>query len=331
MARVHTWQFLVNEVGEPIGSANVSIYLAGSLTPANIYLDEFSGDVISTSPQLTTLSNGYFEFWIADIDNTFGYASTQKFKLSWEKTGIASGVIDYIDIFPSTRFSEPVDEGDWDSTTKDKLVSNRLAFNWQDHIGHDVTILDEGLPIHGIDLVDYTQNDHTFNKLINNNLGYKWEQHRESTVQNPSVSGSDGSGGTPHGLYEVDITSKTTTVNKLVSDKILYDLIAQDTSIINYSDEQDLLLSYDISAINTVLDNTFSVVYPITGVDWTENLDGTYYKEIAHNFGTLYPTITVWDTDDKKVVQLSDIESISALVTKITANSQLNLMVRMTN
>ena len=129
MARVHQWQFLMNEVGEPIENADIYVYLAGTTTPTFVYTDEYSNDGVNTTPQLKTLSNGYFEFWIADNSELHGYETTQKFKIKWDKTGITTGEVDFIDIFPATKYVEPVDETDPFSVVKDKTLSNQLAYN----------------------------------------------------------------------------------------------------------------------------------------------------------------------------------------------------------
>jgi len=101
MARIHFWSYLLNEEGQPLQNADVTIYLAGTVVPADIYLQEAGGTYTDTAPQLTTNSEGYFEFWIGDVNEVAGYATPQKFKLSWEKIGVATGLIDFIDILPN--------------------------------------------------------------------------------------------------------------------------------------------------------------------------------------------------------------------------------------
>ena len=101
MARIHFWSYLLNEEGQPLQNADVTIFLAGTEVPADVYLQEAGGTFTDDDPQLTTNSEGYFEFWIGDVNEVAGYATPQKFKLSWEKVGVATGIIDFIDILPN--------------------------------------------------------------------------------------------------------------------------------------------------------------------------------------------------------------------------------------
>ena len=95
MARVHVWQYLLNEEGQPIPGADIQVYLASTTTSAAIYYDERGGDP-DYGGHMTTLSNGFFEFWVADDSEDGGYALDQKFKVTWNKAGISSGFIDYL-------------------------------------------------------------------------------------------------------------------------------------------------------------------------------------------------------------------------------------------
>jgi len=136
MSRYHYWQFLVNQEGQPINGAEINVYLAGTDEPAFIYKSEFGSDGTDDAPQIITNKAGYFEFWLGDDTELDGYPIGQKFKITWRREGIASGSIDWIDIFPGFA---PVDETD-DNPMKNKLVSNLLAMGWQMHIQHqDVT------------------------------------------------------------------------------------------------------------------------------------------------------------------------------------------------
>jgi hypothetical protein len=101
MARVHFWQFLLNEEGIPIPAADIYVYLANTLSPAYVYTSESGGTATITTPQVTTTADGFFEFWIGDSEESAGYSVPQKFKIVWEKTGVAEGYIDNLDILPN--------------------------------------------------------------------------------------------------------------------------------------------------------------------------------------------------------------------------------------
>ena len=158
MARVHFWSFLLNEEGQPVEDGEVSIYLANTTTTAEVYTAEIGGSSISAAPQLVTNGAGFFEFWVPDSTEIGGYPISQKFKLVWEKSGISTGTIDNIDVF--FKSGEEVDETDNVSSTKNKLISNLLAYTWEQHRLQE---LDENNEPHGISYAnifkDITIND----------------------------------------------------------------------------------------------------------------------------------------------------------------------------
>jgi len=131
MSRVHYFFYLTNERGDAVSDADISIYLAQSTTSAVIYTQEVGGTALETAPQLTTNAQGFFEFWIADADESGGYAYSQKFKLKWEKAGASDGEIDNINVFSPSSGKE-IDITDT-STTKNKFISNYLGKGWEDH------------------------------------------------------------------------------------------------------------------------------------------------------------------------------------------------------
>jgi len=115
MARYHYWQFIVNQMGQPIENVNVYIFKAGTETPVTIYTSESGSEYISTVPQAITNRAGFFEFWIegAEEENLAenAYALTQKFKLEWDREGIISGRIDNLNIFPILEKGQLVPPG----------------------------------------------------------------------------------------------------------------------------------------------------------------------------------------------------------------------------
>lgn len=134
MARLHYYKWLTNQEGQPISNANVYIYLAGTISLVTIYTSETGTVTVDTSPQITTNSLGYFEFWIGDSNDVNGYDRTQKFKIKWSRAGVEESYIDNVSLF-STSIDD-VDETDTgssgDSLHKNKLVSNYLAKQWTD-------------------------------------------------------------------------------------------------------------------------------------------------------------------------------------------------------
>lgn len=98
--RVKYWSYLLNDEGQPIENANVYIYEAGTLNAVNIFTTEVGGVSVTSSPQVTTNIDGYFEFWIADNNEIGGYNRLQKFRIKWFKSNIAEGDIDNVSILP---------------------------------------------------------------------------------------------------------------------------------------------------------------------------------------------------------------------------------------
>jgi hypothetical protein len=116
MARVHYWYYLTNEEGQPVPDASISVYQAGGTTTAiKVYAGETESSVISTAPQVTTDSNGYFEFWVADAsDLTNGYSNI-KLRVAWTKPGaIDDGYVDNVEfsVFPHS-YSVAIETGTW--------------------------------------------------------------------------------------------------------------------------------------------------------------------------------------------------------------------------
>jgi len=125
--RAHFWQYITNEEGQPIEGAYISIYLTGTTTPAAVYTSESGGSAVTESPQIESDENGFFQFWIADYTDTYGYDAGQKYTIAWEKEGvITAGSIDNVEIAVPTQ---EVDETST-NTLKNKLVSNNQAKVW---------------------------------------------------------------------------------------------------------------------------------------------------------------------------------------------------------
>lgn len=107
-----------DQQGNVVASASVYVYLAGLETAVSIYTVNSGGTAVATAPQLTTDSNGYFEFWVDDED----YDHDQKFKIVISKTGFTTRTFDYISIFPNLSnflMSVDADGNKWYMKPKD--------------------------------------------------------------------------------------------------------------------------------------------------------------------------------------------------------------------
>ena len=176
MARVHYWQYIVDEEGRPIGGVQIRFYLADiTNTEANIYANSTVGHQTTTSAiNLVSNEEGYFEFWVGDEwELNGGYASTQRFRLEWIRTGMREGVIDNIDLFPplyqvnETITGQVIAE---EAVRRNKLISNRLAYNWEQHVEKMVPYSPSADAPHDIQPVKRCDPDTEYNKVVSNEL-----------------------------------------------------------------------------------------------------------------------------------------------------------------
>ena len=79
MARFSFLGRAVDSYGNVKANEGITIYLAGTLTPANIYTARTGGTVISTAPQITTDAYGRFHFYVDESDHVGG---DQKFDIN---------------------------------------------------------------------------------------------------------------------------------------------------------------------------------------------------------------------------------------------------------
>jgi len=294
--RYHFWQFLLNQEGQPINDADISIFRAGTTTPVTIYTGEISSDIVSIAPQLSTTSNGYFEFWIGDEEEPSGYERGTKFKIQWERAGISSGIVDNIEVFQTMA---GVDETDPDSIYKNKLISNALAYRFANHSEHEV--LNDGFPIHGLMPVDVDAIDNVSNKVVSNRLANGWETHSNFNFDTVFPSEIEDS---PHDLQPIEYNSSDSTYNKLMSNQILFDIQGQITNI-------------------------FSSVYyeTVAASAWVLN-GGSYEYDFVHNLDEEYPFIICWDTTTNKVAELDVIESIDYNTLKLTITTPFESLIK---
>jgi hypothetical protein len=349
MSRYHWWGFIVNEAGEPIENAEVTVKLAGSEELAALYYDEFGNansmdnPALSAGPQLSTLSNGYYEFWVGDVTEPLGYRNDQKFKLEWIRLGVAHGSIDYINVFPLGPQTDPTSLTDCSNPSKElnKLISNYLACKWDIHTESTV-ILPSGdfSPIHGMDFVNVDELDIIPNKLVNNYYGWHWEKHRESTVQTPAPSaGMLPNEGRPHGMEEVVPEDGSSTLrNKLVSNRDFYNIYQDIQTLSVHSDERDGQLQEQINDLGWAADQSKSGWWEIHGDEWIFEIWDKWYVDIAHDLDIYYPFVQVTDVSTGKVISTADIEYINANTIRVTINNtntpddpSLNCVVRIGN
>jgi len=79
--------------GNVVSGASVSVYLAGTMTPATVYALPYGGVGNSTPPQLVTGEDGVVEFWLEHSEYSYG----QLFKLVIQK-GDLTKVIDNVQV-----------------------------------------------------------------------------------------------------------------------------------------------------------------------------------------------------------------------------------------
>jgi len=84
LARHKFWGFAVDYMGNVVPKASVSIYLAGTTTPAKVYPSRDASTPVTEPPQVQCDESGYFEFWIDDSD----YSPDQLFDVVIEKDGV---------------------------------------------------------------------------------------------------------------------------------------------------------------------------------------------------------------------------------------------------
>ncbi len=267
MARVKWYGYLLNEQGQVIPSANISVFLAGSNTPANIYTNESGSNIIQIPPQLTTNADGYYEFWIGDTSEDYGYSSFQKFKITWEKEGIVNGYNDFISILP---LALPVNVESTD-TVRDKSISNNLARLWEEHR------TDESFYVHGIEPVDKNSTNADKNKLISNLDANEWERTKWvswSYVDFPNVDAQSNRG------YILDSSNNNINIflpnSPSIGDAIALATIDVTNTIkidrngkLIFGNEQDLFLDLDSSGLTLVYTGEqygWTIVSEISGI-----------------------------------------------------------------
>jgi len=327
MSRYHWWGFIVNEAGEPIENAEIRVKLAGSEEMANVYYDEFGNSnsadtpALSAGPQLSTLSNGYYEFWIGDISEPYGYRNEQKFKIEWIRIGVAAGEVDYVNVFPLGPQIEQMSITNCvsPSTQRNKMISDYYACKWDTHTDATVVLPNNDFsPVHGLDFVNVNELDTVPNKIINNFYGWQWDHHRLSTVQDYHPSG-----GSPHGLEEVNPYDGSSTLrNKVVSNYDLFNLQANIDTLSVVSSAGDAYLQWEIDQLTLETDTSRAGWWNIFGNEWIEDALGVWYVDIAHDMNIWYPFVVVYETLTNQIIMNTNIEYINTNTVRISIENQ---------
>lgn len=85
--------------GRSVSGGLVSVYLAGTLTPANVYAASAGGATIQS---VLSEADGHFKFYVDEAT----YGGSQKFKIILAKNGFISKTYDDIAILPETALAE---------------------------------------------------------------------------------------------------------------------------------------------------------------------------------------------------------------------------------
>ena len=307
--RYHYWQFLVNQEGQPINLANITVYEAGTNDLVSVYTNEFTGDVVSTAPHAITNGAGFFEFWIGDEEEQFGYPRGTKFKIVWNREGISSGSIDWIDIFP---LLEGVDENDSLSEYKNKLLSNALAYKWNHHV--NASVLEDGFPLHGLMPVNIESPDTSFNKILSDAIAKKWEDHTEYAFMSAQSLANPEN---VHNLQPINVASQDEVYNKLLNNAIAK----------TWEDHKN----FDYSTMSTSASGGSHGIEPID----LESSSGVINKLISNDLGRswedhksyVFNSLTITGSPSATSahgLECADIDSTDETFNKVVSNKVLN-------
>jgi len=175
-------------------------------------------------------------------------------------------------------------------------VDQQFKIVWQNNIDGIEEEIDNFYvftPVRPIDTTDSIKgipSNKDKDKVISNKQGYKWDMHVDSVV--PSAS--------PHDLHPVDLFNLNETVNKVISNKLGYQMyqIAQTAST----------TSIDISAARFYSEEVSS--WSVSG--------GRYYADITHGLNNAYPIVVVAKVS---ILANNDYVVIPDTVKSITSNT----------
>lgn len=175
MARLHYYQYILDNKGNPLTNADVRIYLSGTSTEANIYTHPTRGtQTISSSAKIKTDDQGFFEVWFGDsYEKNGGYDSRQKFKVIWTK-GAFTNTINNLTVYAPLF---PVDETNYYDEALNKTISNFLVKKLEHHIESIVpSAAPHNIVPYNVSTDLYYVNDTNCNKVISNRLAFQMWQ-----------------------------------------------------------------------------------------------------------------------------------------------------------
>jgi hypothetical protein len=186
MARIDYWQYLLDRKGRPLQDAKFRVYLAGTSTEADIYLNATFGSVTKSSfEDLKTDKFGFIQFWVGDqFEVEGGYTVDQQFRVVWWND--IDSIVEEIDnlyVFTPVRPIDASDDIKGDPSNKDfnRVISNNLGYKWEAHVD---SIVPSASP-HGLQPVEFFDLDETKNRVISNKLGYQMWQMAERASYTP--------------------------------------------------------------------------------------------------------------------------------------------------
>lgn len=224
MARIGYWQYFVDKKGRPLKEVEVRVYLAGTLTEADIYLNPTFGSITKSSTEdLKTDKYGFVQFWIGDEwEIEGGYESNQQFKIVVQNTiDSVEEIIDNLFVFAPVRPVNVSNDiiGIPSNKDKDKVISNTQGYSWNTHVD---SIVPSASP-HNLQPVEYFNLDDTQNRVVSNKLGYQMYQMANTASTTPiDISASnfyseEVSSWTASGsLYYTDVTHNLTNSYPIV-------------------------------------------------------------------------------------------------------------------
>lgn len=260
MARKHYWQFLQDDEGNPLTNAEVRIYLAGTLTEANIFNHPTLGSSTTSSVyDLRTNSQGFFEVWFGDIFEVNGYISTQKFKVIWTKGSVTDTIEELTVYDPFFPYQSGEDKD------RNKTTSNNMGKNMQEHIA---LIVPSASPhnIHPYDITTAIYDDATattYNRTVSNRLLYQmWTIALSAGLYGVNVSAA---------RYHLENISSWTSSGSVVYADVTHNFknewpIVRLIKTTNYRYiKPKRLISLGSNSVRIVLDNTETINVVIIG------------------------------------------------------------------